>query len=101
MLSKDEALARAASHLERAYADDEWTIVVLSERSYRYCAGWIVCWDTQESIDAGVPVGPINTVLIVPDDGAEPHGTPSYATYEQFREFRETGIWPAALRMPR
>ncbi|MGW5678561.1 hypothetical protein ACWEV4_26400 [Streptomyces sp. NPDC003860] len=101
MLSKDQALEAAKRFLDEAYANnpDGWVMVVVAEKSYPYCDGWIAFFDTQEAIDSGNPwAGPISKVLVVPGDGSLPYFPPTHATADEFKQFRDTGVWPPHLR---
>ncbi|MEU9608541.1 hypothetical protein [Streptomyces sp. NPDC048057] len=104
MLTKEQAIEAARAHIEQAYAHrlpDEapWTLVVLPDKSYAYCAGWIIWYDSEERLKSGRPWdGPFTKVLIVPGDGSAPYGPPTNASVEEFQQFRDTGVWPPHLR---
>lgn len=87
MLSQDEAIRRAADHLQDVYRDDGYTIVMQPELTVEYRTVWAVRFDTREHLDSGdITKAPLVRVLVVPKDGAVPHFPPTARPLSEYVE---------------
>ncbi|MFB7981086.1 YrhB domain-containing protein [Streptomyces vinaceus] len=99
MLTLNEALEAARTHLEGAYAHEPRTVVLRPELSGDDPLAWVIRYEAQpEPGTAGSPGAAPAGVVLVPKDGSTVRFPPSHLPLDEYFAYVRHGGWAAAAR---
>ncbi|WP_406180333.1 hypothetical protein [Streptomyces sp. NBC_01006] len=97
MLTLNEALEAARTHLEGAYAHEPRTIVLQPELSGEDPLAWIIRYEARPGPGAaGSPAAALTSVVLVPKDGSAVRFPPSHLPLDEYFAYVRHGGWASA-----